>query len=110
MKKRFFPAFFCLSLISLLIACSGNDNQDNAGTSQQAVELPRPTPSFAGVVEVGRSIPIAPEQTRAVVNKTAGSPATPSLLAQTTVTAAADNTLGPISTTDPRQILGVNRA
>lgn len=110
MKKRFFQAFSCLVLISLLIACSSGDNQGQSNNSQQAAVLPRPTPSLGGEVEVGRSIPLVPLRTNASISRTDQSQSKALLLAQTVATTTADNTLGPISTTDPRTILGTDRA
>ncbi|MDB5758279.1 MAG: hypothetical protein JWM30_1568 [Burkholderia sp.] len=110
MKKRFFQAFSCLTLISLLSACSGGDERDQTSTSQQAAVLPRPTPSLSGGVEIGGAVPLTSLRTTAATVKSNNSQATASLLAQTVVTKAADNPLAPISKVDPRQVLGADRA
>ena len=109
MKNRFSPVFASLTLLSLLTACSGGDNQVQSSTSQQVLQLPRPTPSLAATVEVGRSIPLAPPRTDASVVIANASRSSVALLAQSTVNTAA-NTLDPISVTDPRKILGNDRA
>jgi endoglucanase Acf2 len=104
MTKRLSAALTCLALISLLTGCSGGNEGPQPGASQQAATLAPPTPAFAGVVEVGGAIPLVPLRP---ANKTAGSSSAVRLLATTSV---ADNPLGPVSTTDPRQILGTDRA
>lgn len=107
MTKRFFQACSCLILMALLNACSGGGGQNDTGGSQQAAVLPRPTPSLSGVVELGGGVPAAPTRATASLVKTSNAAPTATLLAQT---AAAGGTLGPISTIDPRQILGSARA
>ena len=110
MKKRFPWAYFCLVLTSLVTACSGGVDQDQTSTNQRAVVLPRPTPALAGLVEVGHSISPVPLRTTASIIGTDRSRPSVSQLAQTAANATADNPIDPISTTDPRQILGADRA
>ena len=104
MTKRLSAAFACLALIALLTGCSGGNEGSQSGTSQQAATLPPPTPALAGIVEVGGAIPLVPLRP---ANNSALTPSGMRLLA---TTSTAGNELGPVSTTDPRQILGADRA
>lgn len=104
MTKRLSAALTCLALISLLTGCSGGNEGPQPGASQQSATLPPPTPAFAGVVEVGGAIPLVPLRP---ANNSANTSSGTRLLA---TTSTADNPLGPVSTTDPRQILGADRA
>lgn len=110
MKKRISPVLAVLALTFLLAACSRGEDRSQSGSSQQAVVLPRPTPSLAGVVEVGRAIPLVPLRTAASVTRINGEQGSAARLTQTAASTTADNTLGPLSTKDPRDILGPGRA
>ncbi|MFS0755959.1 glycosyl hydrolase [Noviherbaspirillum sp. 1P10PC] len=102
MKKPFFLALASASAAFLLAACSDGSTDSADGNASASVELPRPTPALAGSVAVG-SMPLVPLR----------SPASAAPLSATILAAAkssSNDTLGPISTTDPRIVLGSNRA
>ena len=102
MKKPFLLALASASAAFLLAACSDGSTDSTANNASTQIELPRPTPALAGAVEVGGSIPLVPLQPSASTR----SPATPVLAAA----ASSNDTLGPVSTSDPRIVLGSKRA
>ena len=59
---------------------------------------------------MGRAIPLVPLRTAASVTRINGEQGSAARLTQTAASTTADNTLGPLSTKDPRQILGPGRA
>jgi endoglucanase Acf2 len=110
MRTKVSVALVSLFAISLLAGCSGGSNEPSQSSSQGTVQLLGPTPSLAGVVEVGDSIPLVPLRP-AVTSATSLSAASgsPRLLAQSATAASPDSPLGPISTTNPLDVLGADR-
>ncbi|WP_194715138.1 glycosyl hydrolase [Noviherbaspirillum soli] len=102
MKKPFFLALASTSAALLLAACSDGSISQADGNASPRIELPRPTPALAGSVAVG-SIPLVPLR-----SPMSASPPSATMLAA--AKSSSNDTLGPISTTDPRIVLGSNRA
>ena len=93
MKNRFSFIATALTAAWLLTACSGGDaSQDHR--SPQNAELPRPTPLLASTMELRSGLP----------------PPVAQAAASSAQASANNDTLGPISIEDPRQILGTARA
>jgi len=92
MKNRFPFIAAALMVAWLLTACSGGDSSQDSHSSQ-AAELPRPTPLLEGVMEVSGGVP-SPSSQAAASSRQA---------------AATNDPIGPISTTDPQDILGKAR-
>lgn len=101
MKKPFFLALASTSAAFLLAACSDGSNNSANSNASTSIELPRPTPALAGSVAVG-SIPLVPLR-----SPVSTSPASATILAA--AKSSSNDTLGPISITDPRIVLGSNR-
>lgn len=109
MKNRYFKAFAFLSAVFFLVSCSGgSEEQSQNGTSQNAVQLLGPTPSLAGVAEIGNSIPLVPLRP-AIASNVSATSGSPRFLAQSTTATSPDSPLGPISLVEPIQILGPDR-
>ena len=108
MKNRVFAPFVFLFSVTLLASCSsGGGDQSQSGTSQNQVQLLAPTPALAGTVEVGDSIPLVPLRPAvASTSSVSGTSGTRRLLATST---SSNDTLGPISTVKPIDILGADR-
>ena len=102
MKYQALRALASASAVFLLAACSGGASDSTDSGASTRIELPRPTPALAGMVKVGNAMPLVPLRPTTSVN----APAATRLAATT----SSDNTLGPISTADPRTVLGANRA
>lgn len=102
MKKPLFYALAATGAALLLAACSDGSVDTSDSNAAAKIELPRPTPALAGAVEVGGSIPLVPLKTASTV-----SPRATTLLA---TASSSNDTLGPISTTDPRTVLGSGRS
>jgi hypothetical protein len=109
MKSRLSVALVSLFTLSLLAACSsGSDDQSQNSTSQGTVQLLGPTPSLAGVVEIGDAIPLVPLRPAVTSASSISAPESKRQLAQSAA-ATSDSSLGPLSTTNPLQILGADR-
>lgn len=102
MKKPFFLALASTSAAFLLAACSDGSTDAARSDASASIELPRPTPALAGSVAVG-SIALAPL-------RPARPPGPSSATILAAATASSNDTLGPVSTADPRAVLGSNRA
>jgi endoglucanase Acf2 len=111
MKNRVFAAFAFLFTVSLFAGCSGgSEDQSSSGTSQKAVQLLGPTPSLAGSVEVGNTIPLVPLRPVVTSAKSVSVISTSSrLLAQTPTATSSDSSLEPLSEKTPTEVLGTDR-
>ena len=113
MKNRIHRTFALIATVCLMAGCSGgssNGDQSQNSSGQNQVTLLAPTPSLAGIVELGDSIPLVP--LRPAVAATSGTSQTsraPRLLAQTAASTSSSNDLAPLSTTKPVDILGASR-
>ncbi|RYZ83687.1 MAG: hypothetical protein EOP06_19470, partial [Proteobacteria bacterium] len=108
MKNRVFATSVFLLSVTTLVACSsGNDDRTQSATSQDQVQLLAPTPSLAGTVEVGDSIPLMPLRPAvASISNVSGASGSRHQLATST---SSSDTLEPISTIKPVDILGADR-
>ena len=108
MKNRVFATSVFLLSVTTLVACSsGKDDLTQSATSQDQVQLLAPTPSLAGTVEVGDSIPLMPLRPAvASISNVSGASGSRHQLATST---SSSDTLGPISTIKPVDILGADR-
>jgi endoglucanase Acf2 len=107
MKNRFPFVVAAVAAAWLLTACSGGDSSQDS--SSQSGELPRPTPSLAGTVEVGDGIPPNSARTAAssglvLADASAGS----RFLAQASA-APKSGTLSALSNQDPQNILNADQ-
>ncbi len=111
MKNRVFAAFAFLFAIFLLASCSGgSEDQSQNGTSQDVVQLLGPTPSLAGSVEVGDTIPLVPLRPAVTsASNVSVTSASPRLLAQAATATSSDSSLKPISEENPNKILDADR-
>jgi endoglucanase Acf2 len=111
MKNRVFATFAFLFIVFLLASCSGgSEDQSQNGTTQDTVQLLGPTPSLAGSVEVGDTIPLIPLRPAVTsASSVSVTSASPRLLAQAATATSSDSSLKPISETNPNEILDIDR-
>lgn len=102
MQKHLLGALAYASAAFLLTACSDGSSDSNNSNASTRIELPRPTPVLAGAVEVGGNIVLVPLRATAT--------ATPPIATTLAAATSSNDALGPVSTADPRMVLGSQRA
>ena len=113
MKNRVSATFALVAAACLIAGCSSGSNSDNQpqnNSGQNQVTLLAPTPSLAGSVELGDSIPLVPlRPAAAATSSTSQTSGAPRLLAQSAASTSSNANLAPLSTANPIDILGANR-